>query len=83
MSGTEGGGCDTDWLGLGENCGTEGDVGVRLLIRSGTVDSGVRLRVFVSFLCTVGTMVAYECDIDIVGGDDALVDGMDLDSIEK
>ena len=80
---TEGGGCDTDWLGLGENCDTDGDEGVRLLIRSGIVDSGVRLEVYVFFLCTVGTMAVCECDIDIVGGDDALVDGMDLDSIEK
>ena len=67
---------------LGEKCGATGDEGDHLLIRSGIVDSGVRLRVF---LCTVGTI---ECDKDIVGGDDALVGGMDLDldcsaSIEK
>jgi hypothetical protein len=79
VSGTEGGGFDTDWLGLGENCGTDGDVGVRLLIRSGIVDSGVRLRVYVFFLITVGTIAACECDTDIVGGDDALVGGMDFD----
>ena len=77
MSGTDGGGCDTDWLELGENCGTDGDVGVRLLIRRGLVDSGARLRVF--FLCTVGTIVACECDTDIVGGEDVLVGGMDFD----
>lgn len=78
VPGTEGGVFDTDWLGLGENCGTDGDVGVRLLIRSGIVDSGVRL-VYVFFLITVGTIAAYEFDTDIVGGDDALVGGMDLD----
>ena len=85
MSGTEGGGCDTDWLGLGGNCGT-GDVGGRLLIRSGLVGSGVRLRVRVVILCTVGTIAVCELDINIVGGDDALVGGMDLEcgaSIEK
>ena len=87
VSGTEVGGCDTDdWLGLGENCGTDGDVGVRLLIRSGVVDSGVRLRVRVFFLWTVGTIVACECDRDIVGGEDVLVGGMEFDrgaSIKK
>lgn len=85
MPGTEGGGCDTEWLGLGESGGT-GDEGDRLLIRSGMVDSGVRLRVCVVFLSTVGTMAACECDKDIVGGEDALVGGIDLDSgasIEK
>ena len=82
VSGTEGG-WKTDWLGLGENCG---DVGDRLLIRSGLVDSDVRLRVCGVFLGTIGTIATCECDIDIVGGDDALVVGMDLDcgaSIEK
>ena len=81
MSGTEGGGCDADWLGLGENCGTDGDVtiGVRLLIRSRVVDSGVRLRVRVFFLCTDRTIAACKCDTDIVGGDDVLVGGMDVD----
>lgn len=84
MSGTESGGCDADWLGLGENCGTDGDIGVRLLIRSGVVDSGMRLKVCEFILCTVGTIAACECDI--AGGDDVLVGGMDLDcgaSIEK
>jgi hypothetical protein len=79
---TEGGGCDTDWLGLGEESGGTGDVGGRLLIRSGMVDSGVKLRVSVVFLCTDGTIAA----CNIVGGDDALVEGMDWDfgaSIEK
>ena len=83
MPGAEGGDCNTDWLGLGENKGGTGDVGDRLLIRSGMVDSGAKLRVCMVFLCTVG---AIECDIDIVGGDDALVGGMDLEcgaSIEK
>jgi hypothetical protein len=86
VSGTEGGGCDADWLGLGENCGTDGDVGARLLIRSGVVDSGVRLRVRVFFLCTVGTIAACECDRDIVGGEDVRVGGMEFDrgaSIKK
>jgi hypothetical protein len=81
-------GCDTDWLGLGENCGTDGDVGVRLLIRRGVVDSGVRLRgrICVFCLCTVGITATCGCDTDIVGGDDALVGGIDFDrgtSIEK
>jgi hypothetical protein len=46
------------------------------------VDSGVKLRVSVVFLCTDGTIAA----CNIVGGDDALVEGMDWDfgaSIEK
>ena len=75
MSGIEDGGCGTDWLGLGENCGVTGDVGDRLFILSWIVDSGVRLKVCVVFLWTVETIAV----CDIVGGDDALVGGMDLD----
>ena len=82
VSETEVGGCDTDdWLGLGENCGTDGDVtiGVHLLIWSRVVDSGVRLRVRMFFLCTDRTIAACKCDTDIVGGDNVLVGSMDLD----
>lgn len=67
VSRTEGGGdgLDIDWLGLRENCGVGGDVGVLLLILRGVVDSGVRLEGRGICLCAVGIIAGWEWDRDI------------------